>query len=280
VQAGKIRILGGSLAGTEVLVSARVILGRDPVKAQIVFPSRDTAVSRQHCEIRFDSAHTLFEVRDLGSRNGTFIDNSSDPPRRLTPDVAERLPPGQSILVGSSHNRLVLELDRMNDAAGGPARYPPPNVAKRAKFVSASIALVGIVVLALATTWVLLAIGEASATIKLRKYGAEFTFGGTCGLFIGLITVFVQKLKVLLQIVSSIVVIPVIVNTYRVITEHVIPPHPSKSSDLWMLAPSPRPPADISIWPSLLAFAVMISVIIIMIWFAFRRWRVRIWTAE
>jgi hypothetical protein len=109
-QAGRIRILGGALAGMEVPASGQVILGRDPTKAQIVFPSEDTAVSRRHCEIRFDSAVALFEVRDLGSRNGTFIANGSDPPRRLTPDVVERLAPGQNILVGSSRDRLVLEL--------------------------------------------------------------------------------------------------------------------------------------------------------------------------
>ena len=112
MQGGKIRILGGSLAGMEVPVSARVILGRDPTRAQIVFPSEDTAVSRQHCEIRLDSADGLFEVRDLGSRNGTFVTNGSDPPRRLAPDVAERLAPEQYVLVGSSRNRLALELDR------------------------------------------------------------------------------------------------------------------------------------------------------------------------
>jgi hypothetical protein len=109
-RAGRIRILGGALAGMEVPVSAKVTLGRDPAKAQIVFPSEDTAVSRRHCEIRFDSAVALFEVRDLGSRNGTFIANGPDPPRRLAPDVVERLAPGQNILVGSSRNRLVLEL--------------------------------------------------------------------------------------------------------------------------------------------------------------------------
>jgi hypothetical protein len=109
-RAGRIRILGGALAGMEVPVLAKVILGRDPTKAQIVFPSNDTAVSRRHCEIRFDNAAALFEVRDLGSRNGTFIANGSDPPRRLAPDVSERLAPGQNLLVGSSRNRLVLEL--------------------------------------------------------------------------------------------------------------------------------------------------------------------------
>jgi hypothetical protein len=107
---GRIRILAGALAGTQVPVSAKVILGRDPARAQIVFPRDDTTVSRAHCEIRFDTAASLFEVRDLGSRNGTFVANGPDPPRRLAPDVVERLAPGQNILVGSSRNRLVLEL--------------------------------------------------------------------------------------------------------------------------------------------------------------------------
>ena len=48
----------------------------------------------------------------MGSRNGTFVTNGSDPPRRLAPDVAERLAPEQYVLVGSSRNRLALELDR------------------------------------------------------------------------------------------------------------------------------------------------------------------------
>jgi serine protease Do len=110
VHSGRIRVLGGALAGMEVPISQKVILGRDPAKAQMVFPRDDTAVSRQHCEIRFDSVGALFEVRDLGSRNGTFVANGSDPPRRLAPDDVERLAPGQNILVGSSRNRLVLEL--------------------------------------------------------------------------------------------------------------------------------------------------------------------------
>ena len=108
--AGRIRILGGALAGLEVPVSARIILGRDPSKAQVVFPGEDASVSRSHCEIRFDNAAALFEIRDLGSRNGTFIANGNDKPRRLAPDVVERVAPGQNILVGSSRNRLVLEL--------------------------------------------------------------------------------------------------------------------------------------------------------------------------
>jgi FHA domain len=110
VKAGRIRILDGSLVGLEVQLSTRVVLGRDPIRAQIVFPRDDTAVSRRHCEISFDPAAALFELRDLGSRNGTFIAHGTEAPRRLAPDVLELVSPGRKILVGSSRNRLVLEL--------------------------------------------------------------------------------------------------------------------------------------------------------------------------
>src|SRR5262245_38624149 len=47
-----------------------------------------------------------------GVRRDRVVTNGSDPPRRLAPDIAERLAPGHYILVGSSRNRLAVELDR------------------------------------------------------------------------------------------------------------------------------------------------------------------------
>jgi hypothetical protein len=70
---------------------------------------------------------------------------------------------------------------------------------RRVAVVHALLALVVIVALALATTWALLAIGEGTAAIKLREYGAEFTFGGTFALFIGLMGVFVKTFKNLIH---------------------------------------------------------------------------------
>ena len=107
---GRIRVVGGALAGTEMPVHDKVTLGRDPHAAQIVFPEDDTSVSRRHCQIAFDSSTAQFEVRDLGSRNGTFIAAGDNKPRRLVPNIAERVAPGQRILVGSPKNSLTLEL--------------------------------------------------------------------------------------------------------------------------------------------------------------------------
>ena len=57
------------------------------------------------------------------------------------------------------------------------------------------LVLVIIVALALVTTWALLAIGEGTAAINLREYGAQFTFGGTFALFIGLMGIFIKAFK-------------------------------------------------------------------------------------
>lgn len=108
-QAGKLRILDGPMAGMEVPISARLVVGRDPTMAQVVFPEGETDVSRRHCDIRFDGERRQFEVRDLGSRNGTFIQCGDEKPRRLPANVIERVGPGHNVLVGSRRNRLVLE---------------------------------------------------------------------------------------------------------------------------------------------------------------------------
>jgi pSer/pThr/pTyr-binding forkhead associated (FHA) protein len=111
-------------------------LGRDPVEVNVVFPGTDTSVSRRHCEIRIvfqpryphryrwfffntyseipwfgrGRADVHFEVRDLGSRNGTFVVRGDDAPHRVSQGVSERVDPGDKVLVGSPQNILILEL--------------------------------------------------------------------------------------------------------------------------------------------------------------------------
>jgi hypothetical protein len=109
-RAARLRVLSGTLAGMEAPILDRVILGRDPAKAHVVFPESDSSVSRRHCEIVFDSAGAQFEVRDLGSRNGTYVMRGTGAPRRLSSEVPERVAPGDTVLVGSPRNSLVLEL--------------------------------------------------------------------------------------------------------------------------------------------------------------------------
>lgn len=60
-----------SLAARDVLV-----VGRDPVSD---LPILDPAVSRRHAELRVDDAGSVVHVTDLGSRNGTWINDTRTP---------------------------------------------------------------------------------------------------------------------------------------------------------------------------------------------------------
>jgi adenylate cyclase len=65
-------------------------VGRDPVSD---LPILDPAVSRRHAELRVDERDALVHVTDLGSRNGTWINNA-----RITRAV---LRPGDRIAFGT-----------------------------------------------------------------------------------------------------------------------------------------------------------------------------------
>jgi hypothetical protein len=78
--------------------------------------------------------------------------------------------------------------------------------------------LVTIVALALVTTWALLAIGEGTAAINLREHGAEFTFGGTFALFIGLIGICVKTFKDLLLWLTSVILTVLLSTQFQTIS--------------------------------------------------------------
>ena len=149
-------------------------------------------------------------------------------------------------------------------------------------FLYASAALIGIVVLTLGTIWALLKIGGGDATIKFRKYGADCTFGGTCGLFIALVTLFTRTFKTLLKIVSSIIVTSIGITSYVTINQYITQQQRDTSS-FWK-QPAPdylAPDLNINIfWTSSLFFTFIISIIIIAMWFVFRRWRDQVWSTE
>src|SRR5258708_5291442 len=51
------------------LIKGRIVLGRGNTTP---FDLQDERISREHAEVRFDGAR--WHVRDLGSRNGTWVD--------------------------------------------------------------------------------------------------------------------------------------------------------------------------------------------------------------
>jgi pSer/pThr/pTyr-binding forkhead associated (FHA) protein len=88
--------------GEELVASGySIVIGRDPTAAQIVIRAEDEKhVSGRHTEIQFHSDGTAV-VRDLGSRNGTWLNDR--PVKRPTP-----LKIGDRLLLGNAPTVLVV----------------------------------------------------------------------------------------------------------------------------------------------------------------------------
>ncbi len=79
-----------------------IIIGRDPKAAQVVIRSdEEKHVSGRHAEIQFHSDGAIV-VRDLGSRNGTWVND-----RRVIGDVP--LQKGDKLLLGNAPTVLIVE---------------------------------------------------------------------------------------------------------------------------------------------------------------------------
>jgi len=80
----------GQYAGQVIeLSSTSIVIGRDPLQANVIFSSDITAVSRVHCIIGFESTKGTFWLEERAhqpSRNGTFLSSGEriQPGRRYT----------------------------------------------------------------------------------------------------------------------------------------------------------------------------------------------------
>ncbi len=65
--------VSGHFAGQSFKVArGKMIIGRDPTEAQIVYPQSNSLISRKHCTIDYDSNSKRYILTDL-STNGTFL---------------------------------------------------------------------------------------------------------------------------------------------------------------------------------------------------------------
>jgi hypothetical protein len=106
----KLVVVGGDAKPTEIALTLPAILGRG---RDATLALRHALVSRNHCEI-FESDGYLV-VRDMGSLNGTFVNN-----KQITEAV---LPPGHLLTVGTVTFRAVYEPPE------GAAEPPPSELA-------------------------------------------------------------------------------------------------------------------------------------------------------
>ncbi len=113
----KLVVVGGEAKAAEVQLKLPTIIGRGR-DASLTLPH--PLVSRQHCEI-FESEGRLF-VRDLGSLNGTFVNNEKLEGER-------ELPSGNLLTIGTVTFRAVYEAENeeTGDVGGDePAAAPQP----------------------------------------------------------------------------------------------------------------------------------------------------------
>jgi pSer/pThr/pTyr-binding forkhead associated (FHA) protein len=99
----------GPLAGQRLELAGELVIGREGVAVTI----EDSELSRRHAAVR--PVEGGFEVEDLGSLNGTFVNG-----RRI--DAPTRLVGGDSIKLGQS----VLELEAAGGQATSMSAVPAP----------------------------------------------------------------------------------------------------------------------------------------------------------
>lgn len=101
---GRLRVVdpGGDTSahpGQVILLRPETTLGADPANT---LPIHDPFVSARHARLSWDGASWWIE--DLGSRNGTFVNQAQVPPHALQP-----VPPGAWIQVGGMSLTLLEE---------------------------------------------------------------------------------------------------------------------------------------------------------------------------
>jgi hypothetical protein len=83
--------------------NGKVLLGRDP-ESQVTFPLNWSYISKLHCMVEFDPTNKTFLVKDLKSKNGTFISGN-----RLDEGATKRVASGASLHLGKEDCSFILE---------------------------------------------------------------------------------------------------------------------------------------------------------------------------
>lgn len=99
--------ISGPLAGKAIdLTTTPIVIGRDPKECNLIIPSSGGSISRRHCVVRFDGDGTNIVLEDLGSKNGTFLNDG----RKLEPGMPHILKSGERFYL--AQNDILFELQR------------------------------------------------------------------------------------------------------------------------------------------------------------------------
>ena len=103
----RISAVSGPLAGNAIdLTTTPIVIGRDPNACNLIITAAGGSISRRHCIVRFDGDGTKILLEDLGSKNGTFLNNG----RRLDPGMPQALQSGERFYLAQPD--ILFELQR------------------------------------------------------------------------------------------------------------------------------------------------------------------------
>lgn len=98
--------VAGPYSGNRFPLDSDLVFGRDPKSCSVVFTTDHEGISGRHCSLRFDPSTSSFDLRDLGSANGTFVDG-----KQLKPSATKRMKDGDEFYLFKSKYRFVVRLE-------------------------------------------------------------------------------------------------------------------------------------------------------------------------
>ena len=103
----RISAVSGPLAGNAIdLSTTPIVIGRDPNSCNLIITAAGGSISRRHCIVRFDGDGTNILLEDLGSKNGTFLNNG----RKLEAGMPHPLQSGERFYLAQPD--ILFELQR------------------------------------------------------------------------------------------------------------------------------------------------------------------------
>lgn len=101
----RLMCVAGEYVGAEFEIGPNemLVIGRDPLRCNIVLAESNEKVSRKHCAISYNSEKDVYLVNDFSS-NGTFVAAN----RKLMNGVETELSHGTQLIIGNSKNVFML----------------------------------------------------------------------------------------------------------------------------------------------------------------------------
>lgn len=161
----------GVHAGQEIPIENEIVIGRDPLVCQLVYPSQQNGVSGVHCKVQ--NINGMVYLQDMGSTNGTFLETGV----RLEAHARQLLQAGQSFYLGDRGNSYMIQ-DKGNgiideSKANSNCEESKESIAKKEiKFETNASSGIGISIAALAFAILTVLLGIASIFVDVVKYPA------------------------------------------------------------------------------------------------------------